>query len=59
MLLVEISGVLPVEISTKKIRSNLNFHWKQIKSFGPSVDVLMTKAPPPLRPVLDRASLIR
>ena len=56
---VEISEVLPVEISTTKSGlSSIFAGKKKIMSFGPTVDVLMQKArPPPLRPVLDAASL--
>ena len=55
---VEISEVLPVEISTMKSDMNKNFAGKKIMSFGPTVEILKQNLVPPPWPVLDAASLI-
>jgi len=44
---VEISGVLPVEISTIRSELSSSFTGKKIMSFGLTVEILMQKARPP------------
>ena len=54
---VEISEVLPVEISTDKIRMEMKFYWKKLSHLDPPLMFLSKIRYPPYLPLLDAASL--